>query len=516
MLAAIFLGTAGHLCAIFLTVAAGGRLAEGLQSVNFPKNLAAGTPVGMGSFGFGVFLIALGVLRGIFYYGEQYCQPYLTFRMLERIRTRVFETLRRRGLEKWDEKEKNILAAEITSDTEQLKELYTHTVSPVATAFLVSLIMSIWMGNQSLAALALAVCSYGIIGGFLPAIMAKAGAEQERLYRLAYEHLNRFVKDSFSGLDETIQYGCQDQRREEMNRQSLLLLRQRRSWKETEAGQRSAIRLFSSLVSVGMLFLMLFLYQRGEIGFVRLLFTVFAIWGSLRPAMVFLECPGALSKPLTAGKKILSFLEEEPGSVLSDVSLEIPKGRITGITGLKEGEETMRLKQFLRCYEESQDKFFIPQKESGISETNSFQRKGVYLSGEIDLFSDTIANNISLGKEDAAMEQVIEVAKKAGIHDAIQRLPDGYQTRWEKLETLLSEGERQRIGLARAFLYNPKLWVLDEPTAGLDTINEGMYLKLLKENTKGKTLLIASQRRQLLQLADQVIELGEKIKKEID
>ena len=126
---------------------------------------------------------------------------------------------------------------------------------------------------------------------------------------------------------------------------------------------------------------------------------------------------------------------------------------------------------------------------------------------ESQLFKGTIADNIKIGKLDASEEEVIAAAQKASIHDFITTLPDGYNTPVGELGDTLSGGEKQRIGLARAFLHDAPLLLLDEPTSNLDALNERIILKSLKESGAGKTVVLVSHRKSTLNIADAVINI---------
>ncbi len=121
---------------------------------------------------------------------------------------------------------------------------------------------------------------------------------------------------------------------------------------------------------------------------------------------------------------------------------------------------------------------------------------------------DSIAHNIAIGKPGAGREEIIEAAKKASIHDFIEKLPNGYDTEVGELGDTLSGGERQRIGIARAFLHDADFLLLDEPTSNLDSLNEGVILKALKETCKEKTVVLVSHKASTMNLADVVYEMN--------
>lgn len=126
---------------------------------------------------------------------------------------------------------------------------------------------------------------------------------------------------------------------------------------------------------------------------------------------------------------------------------------------------------------------------------------------ETCLFHDSIANNIAIGKPGASREEIVLAAKKASIHDFIMTLPNDYDIEVGELGDTLSGGEKQRIGIARAFLYDAPFLLLDEPTSNLDALNEGIFLKSLEEAGRDKTVVLVSHRKSTLNLADVIYEM---------
>lgn len=129
-----------------------------------------------------------------------------------------------------------------------------------------------------------------------------------------------------------------------------------------------------------------------------------------------------------------------------------------------------------------------------------------YVTQETHLFHDSIANNIAVARPGASREEIMEAAKKASVHDFIMTLPKGYDTEVGELGDTLSGGEKQRIGIARAFLHDAPLLLLDEPTSNLDSLNEGIILKSLKESAGKKTVILVSHRLSTMKAADTVID----------
>ena len=137
-------------------------------------------------------------------------------------------------------------------------------------------------------------------------------------------------------------------------------------------------------------------------------------------------------------------------------------------------------------------------------QTKSLRHLESYVTQDTYIFHDTIAANIGIGRINATLEEIQDAAKKASLHDFIMSLPDKYETQVGELGDTLSGGERQRIGIARAFLADADIILLDEPTSNLDSLNEGIILKSLKEASKDKTVIIVSHRDSTMAVADNV------------
>ena len=130
-----------------------------------------------------------------------------------------------------------------------------------------------------------------------------------------------------------------------------------------------------------------------------------------------------------------------------------------------------------------------------------------YMTQETQLFQDTIANNIRIAKLDATDEEVVAACQKASLHAFIMTLPQGYETPVGELGETLSGGERQRIGLARAFLHDAPLMLLDEPTSNLDSLNEAVILRSLREAAEGRTVVLVTHRRSTARIADEILTM---------
>ena len=202
----------------------------------------------------------------------------------------------------------------------------------------------------------------------------------------------------------------------------------------------------------------------------------------------------------------MTFSYEEE-TILKNYSIALEKGKITGIHGKSGSGKSTLLKLLMRFWDVQEGKVKISGEDIRQINTGNLRDMEAYVTQETYLFHDSIENNIRIAKPQASRQEIVEAAKKASIHPFIQSLPKGYDTPVGELGDTLSGGERQRIGIARAFLHNAPLLLLDEPTSNLDSLNEGIILKALKEECRDKTVVLVSHRQSTMKIADRICEM---------
>ncbi|HIV39450.1 MAG TPA: ABC transporter ATP-binding protein/permease [Candidatus Blautia stercorigallinarum] len=526
MTGAVLLGVLGYLCAIFLTILAGQGILKGLGENTFSEHFTAGN----------LFLLMgiLAVLRGLLHYAEQYCNHFIAFKLLAIIRHKVFAALRKLCPAKLEGRDKGNLISIITTDIELLEVFYAHTISPIAIAFLTSLVMVIFIGSYHVLAGLFALAGYVVVGAVIPVWNGKRGGGRGMEFRTGFGELNSFVLDSLRGLDETIQYGQGEKRMEEMEKRSVSLGNLQKNLSRLEGSQRSFTTLAILAFSFGMLFFCFYLGEQGKLDFSGILTCTIAMMGSFGPVTALSSLSNNLNQTLASGERVLSILEEKPlveevpiqagtpdlvftGAraehvtfayeeevILKDYSLEMPKGKIIGIHGASGSGKSTLLKLLMRFWDVDRGAVKISGKDVRQTATAQLRDTESYVTQETQLFHDSIANNIAIGKPGASREEIIEAAKKASLHDFVMTLPKGYDTEVGELGDTLSGGEKQRIGVARAFLHDAPFLLLDEPTSNLDSLNEGIILKSLKESCRQKTVVLVSHRKSTMNLADKV------------
>ncbi len=533
MAAAVVMGVIGYLCAIFLTILAGSVLVRELLSrsgavlqdgflyaFSYKEILAA--------------LVILVVLRGVLHYIEQYCNHFIAFKLLAMIRHKVFAALRKLCPAKLEGRDRGNLISIITTDIELLEVFYAHTISPVAIAVLTSLAMVCFIGSYHPLPGILALAAYLIVGAALPLWNGKRGGTKGMEFRMEFGDLNSFVLDSLRGLDETIQYGQGEQRKEQMSRRSRSLGELQKDLSKMEASQRALTNLVILVSSFAMLFLALHLYRSGQTGFDTVVICTIAMMGSFGPVVALSSLSNNLNQTLASGERVLSILEEEPQvrevedgvctefsgascrhvdfaygeeTILRDYSIGFQPGQIAGIHGSSGSGKSTLLKLLMRFWDVQGGAVKISGENIRKICTGNLRDMESYVTQETYLFHDSIANNIAVGRPGASREEIMEAAKKASIHDFILSLPNGYDTKVGELGDTLSGGERQRIGIARAFLHDAPFLLLDEPTSNLDSLNEGIILRSLNETCREKTVVLVSHRASTMGIADVVYEM---------
>ena len=193
--------------------------------------------------------------------------------------------------------------------------------------------------------------------------------------------------------------------------------------------------------------------------------------------------------------------------VIDNLTLDIPKGKTLALVGPSGGGKTTICNLIPRFYEISAGSITVDGYDIRSLTRHSLRKAIGIVSQDVFLFNGTVKENIAYGDFDANDDAIVEAAKKANIHDFIMTLPNGYDTEVGELGDTLSGGEKQRIGIARAFLHDASMILLDEPTSNLDSLNEGIILKSLKESAEEKTIVLVSHRVSTMNVADVVYEM---------
>ena len=518
----ITMGTLGFLAAIFIMVLG----AMGLVNLlNFDTHLSFS--------GILTALIVLAVARGALRYLEQMSGHYIAFKLLALLRDKVFSSLRRLAFVKLQDKQAGQLVSLVTNDIELLEVFYAHTIAPIMIAFFTSVILLLVFAHLSGWFVLVALAAYLTVGVILPIITTKLAREDGRRYRELVGEMNDFFLDSVRGMKEIQLFGYAKQRLAEIQQRSQKIDTAFERIKDQEAKVRVYTEVAVSAFNIIILFTGLILFSLNKIDFSAFLIGVILLMSSYGPVIALSNLSSNLLQTLASGERVLSLLAEEPElkdvesavdlkevsridvenvsfaygeeQILSDVSLSVKKGEILGVHGRSGSGKSTLLKLLMRFYDPKSGSIKINGETLPNINTCSLRDNMAYITQQTYIFNETIEENIRLARRDATLEEIMEAAKKASIHDFILSLPQGYQTKMTELGGNLSDGEKQRIGIARAFLHNAPIILLDEPTSNLDSLNEAMILKSLLNVKAEKLIILVSHRQSTMAICDQVI-----------
>lgn len=522
MILAVINGSLGFVCAMGVTL---------FGAVGVAKVL--GETIAL-SYGWIIALaIGCGVLRGMLRYLEQYSNHYIAFRLLAVLRDKIFGALRTLCPAKLESKKKGSIIAMITSDIETLEVFYAHTISPICIAVIVSLAVFIFVGNVSHWYIALAaLVGYIMVGIVLPLVSSARLKASGVRYRAEFAAFNAFFLDSIKGIKDIVLNNAGESRKAEVDRRSDELLAETKKMKNDTASAFSATELTVSAIIIAALVIGIILVNCGMLSIGRMIIGVTAVFGSFGPVIAVSALPGNLTQTFASGDRVLDLLSEKPAvqpvengseftferldvddlsfsydgetQVLSDICMHAQKGEIIGIVGESGCGKSTFLKLLLRFWQKDGGSICYNGTDIDAISEPSLLENVTMVSQTTYLFDETIEDNLRIAKPGASQEEIEQACRMASIHDFIASLPDGYKTRTGALGDDLSSGEKQRLGLARAFLRGSGLILLDEPTSNVDSINEGIILKALRQQKSSKSIILVSHRESTMAVADRV------------
>lgn len=522
MILAVINGSLGFISAMGVTVFGAMGIAKALgESIAMSYGLIIGLSIGC------------GVLRGILRYFEQYSNHYIAFKLLAVIRDKIFAALRRLCPAKLESKEKGSIIAMLTSDIETLEVFYAHTISPICIAVIVSVSVLIFVGRVTSWYLALvAFIAYLVIGIVIPIISSGKLKASGVKYRAEFASFNAYFLDSIKGVKDIVLNNAGEHRKKEVNNRSDILLTETKKMKRNTTKVTAFTELVVSISIIATLAVGIALVANDMLSVGYMIVGVVTIFSSFGPVIAISALPGNLTQTLASGDRVLNLLAEEPvvkpvyngetfdfenlnvgnlsfsydgqTEILRDMKMHAEKGEIIGIVGESGCGKSTFLKLLLRFWQKSEGSIAYNGIDIDHIDGDNLLDNVTMVSQTTYLFDDTIEDNLRIAKQDATQEELEKACKMASVHDFIMTLPEGYKTPVGTLGDNLSAGEKQRIGLARAFLKGSQLILLDEPTSNVDSINEGIILKALKEQKHKKSIILVSHRESTMAIADRV------------
>ena len=524
----ITMGVLGYLAAIaiavFGSIAIGTTLGD-ITFISFKSSI--------------IVMLVCAVLRGLLRYAEQLSGHYIAFKILAILRDKVFTKLRKLAPAKLESKEKGNLISLITSDIELLEVFYAHTIAPIAIAILTNLIITIVLYLINPLFGILGAVFFLIVGFVIPYVSSMIAKEAGVEYRKDFAESNSYLLDSLRGLKEILLFNNGKKTLDKINENSINLNKSMHKIKDHEGIIRALTDLTVMIAILTFVAVGFGEYISGSISFSEMIIGIVIIASSFGPVVALSNLSNNLLHTFACAERLFDLLDEKPyveeisgeetvesnsieysnvtfaypgriEDVLSNVSLDIKKGDKVALIGKSGIGKSTFVKLLMRFWDVNEGSIKIDNKNIKDIPTKSLRESQTLVSQETYLFDDTIMENIKIGNRNATNEEVIKAAKKASIHNFIETLPQGYNTKVGELGGLLSSGEKQRIGLARAFVNEGNVLILDEPTSNLDTLNEAEILKSIKENCMEKTILLISHRKSTTAVCDKVFKIEDR------
>lgn len=545
MVAASTAGTIGHLAATFLPmfgIIAGFAL--------------AGNPVwGMSAAGAITAMIVCAVLRGLTRYVEQYLNHNVAFHLLALFRSKAFAALRRLAPAKLAGKGKGDLIAMLTTDVELLEIFFAHTISPVAIAVTTTIVYAIVAATLSpWMALALIV-SHLIIGIIVPRFFATGVRNLGPAIRGAAGELDNVMLDDMRGLDEIIRFGRGEDRAQAIEDRTRALWRDHAKLSRVNGRFAGVGGLLVALLTSAAAGIAINLAGVNLYDIPALVAAFVLLASSFGPTLALAALPANLTQTFASARRLFGLMDEAPAvvetgtansdyegmrldrvtfaypgeeseAILADYSLDVPQHGILGIQGPSGRGKSTMLKLLMRYWDPQRGQVTLSGTPLPQIDVHARRRIQAMMSQETHLFDGMIRDNLLIALPEAEIRdggaagvldaRLREALAKASVLDLIDSLPDGLDTQVGELGDRLSEGERQRIGLARVFLRNADLVLFDEPTSRLDALNEAIILRSIHELSKSEqnadkgqdvAVVLVSHRESAMRVADAVLNL---------
>lgn len=478
-------------------------------------------------------LIGCGVVRGITRYLEQYQNHDIAFSLLAHIREEIFLALRKIGPARLTGKNSGELITSISTDVEALEVFFAHTISPIFIALGTTLVTFVFLTSFDFALACILLAGQLLIGGIIPFISYRKNLQIGDDYKKAFVQVSQTIMENANSLKDIAQFHLEKKRLGKLTMDSNKLNQENRR----RIFQGNSLQLFSELVVIGTTLCVFFYGNSQELAIETIVLSVVLSLSSFGPVLALGNLGNALLTTFSSGRRLYQLVHEEPyvtfevnspavesvdtlaatslafhypnteKKVLEDISFELQQGHSIGISGESGSGKSTLLKLLMRYWDPDKGTITINDLPlSSLKEDALHHLEGV-MEQSTFLFEDTIANNISLKRGSVSQENIEEAAKAAAIHDWILSLPEGYETQLSKLSRGISDGERQRIGLARLLVYDAPLVLLDEPTSNLDYVNEQAILAAFKEKLQDKTMVLVSHRSSTLKIAEKQLHL---------
>ena len=467
-----------------------------------------------------IILVVLAISRGLFRYGEHYFGHYVAFKVLADFRREIFSKLRRLAPSKLDSQDSGALLKLIGEDVEALEVFFAHTLAPITTGTIVSIILIIYYLQYNILLALIAVIVYFTLAVIIPNIFSnklKPHLEVQQKYRKSY---TSYFLESLRGMKDLLQLGVEKERFKNLSKESRIVNK-----KERNVAKLNFLQFSYSFLTIGFgvlafAFVDFILVNKNVISVKDAVITLVVFSSSFAPFLELSRLPLGLGRALQAAKQTFSLLDEnEPvgndGSkeiekineikfenvdfsypkrdkmIFENLNLHFEDEKIVGLVGESGSGKSTLMKIVMKWYMAKSGKISLNEEDILEIDSRKLQEKIAYIPQFPQIFSQTIRENLVLGNDKITDEEILEIAEKCRLKDVILSTENGLDTKINSEKVILSSGEMQRLELMRALLKRADVYIFDEPTSNLDTLNESIILNLIKENCKGMVFLIS-------------------------
>lgn len=467
-----------------------------------------------------IILVVLAISRGLFRYGEHYFGHYVAFKVLADFRREIFSKLRRLAPSKLDSQDSGALLKLIGEDVEALEVFFAHTLAPITTGTIVSIVLIIYYLQYNILLALIAIIVYFTLAVIIPNVFSnklKPLLEVQQKYRKSY---TSYFLESLRGMKDLLQLGVEKERFKNLSKESRIVNK-----KERNVAKLNFLQFSYSFLTIGFgvlafAFVDFILVNKNVISVKDAVITLVVFSSSFAPFLELSRLPLGLGRALQAAKQTFSLLDEnEP--VGNDGSKEIEKineikfenvdfsypkrdkmifenlnllfedEKIVGLVGESGSGKSTLMKMVMKWYIAKSGKISLNEEDILEIDSRKLQEKIAYIPQFPQIFSQTIRENLVLGNDKITDEEILEIAEKCRLKDVILSTENGLDTKINSEKIIFSSGEMQRLELMRALLKRADVYIFDEPTSNLDTLNESIILNLIKENCKGMVFLIS-------------------------
>ena len=467
-----------------------------------------------------IVLVILAISRGLFRYGEHYFGHFVAFNVLADFRREIFSKLRRLAPSKLDSQDSGALLKLIGEDVEALEVFFAHTLAPITTGTIVSIVLIVYFLQYNFHLSLIAIIVYFILAVIIPNVFSsklKPHLEIQQKYRKSY---TSYFLESLRGMKDLLQLGVEKERFKNLSKESIIVNK-----KERNVAKLNFLQFSFSFLTIGFgvltfAFAEFILVNKNIISIKDAVITLVVFSSSFAPFLELSRLPLGLGRALQAAKQIFSLLDEnEPigndgnkeieklneikfenvdfsypnrdKNIFENLNLHFEDKKIVGLVGESGSGKSTLMKMVMKWYMAKSGKIFLNDEDILDIDSRKLQEKIAYIPQFPQIFSQTIRENLVLGNEKISDEEILEIAEKCRLKDKILSTENGLDTKINSEKVIFSSGEMQRLELMRALLKRADVYIFDEPTSNLDTLNESIILNLIKENCKGMVFLIS-------------------------